>query len=411
MNKYKGIYILLIVLSFFIPSFVFAKYPATWKEATGEDPWVAEQRMRVKNVQLYVDVANKVYSRMLEAYRSSDPDFHLLGGIYLSNNSCDYMFSGGGSPEMSLADRQCAKLLTPTEYKDIYGVDLYSTNWWKEDRTNLALGGVPYRTVVGTGHVGITDGDIFEQMLSRGGRAEWPLGPKLGNAYDPNLKLPIPAPTWEEYQKYGDMTSSYLPMWAARFGWPYVAPPATLPAPTTQNQNNPTTNNNPPSNTITNPTVTQIKPIGQAGTKRSGCFKSPDGSVRAQGLATNAGQYCIYLVKATPEQRNKDKEQMRNILAKYPNWNKCAVNITELRNVTKKLGFFGGLFWQPPRSSSANYELYQKCADAISVLQYINENRFEIHPAVWLYETGFWIGISKTGPVSWPPKRCDSCPS
>ncbi|MFA6000229.1 MAG: hypothetical protein WC783_04640 [Candidatus Paceibacterota bacterium] len=218
---------LLLILFLAIPSFVFAKYPATWKEATGEDPWVAEQRMRAKNVQLYVDVANKIYGRMLEAYRSSDPDFHLLGGIYLSNNSCDFMFSGGGNPNMSLADRQCAKLLTPEEYKDIYGVDLYSTNWWKEDRINLALGGVPFRTVVGKGNAPLIEGDIFEQMLPKAGNGTWPNGPKLGNAFDPNLKLPIPAPTWEQYQKYGNMDDPNLPMWAARFGWPYKAEEVT----------------------------------------------------------------------------------------------------------------------------------------------------------------------------------------
>lgn len=159
----------------------------------------------------------------------------------------------------------------------------------------------------------------------------------------------------------------------------------------------------------TTPSQSQIKSSSEASSSSKGCFKYPDGSVIAQNMSDLEANYCIYLAKVSAEQQAKNYKRMGDVLAQYPDWKKCAADTSELRNVNSKLGYFGDILWQPPALGSSNYELYLKCKDAVEVLQYINKNRFEIHPAVWFYEKGFWIGVSNIVIPVWPPSDCVSC--
>ncbi len=152
-----------------------------------------------------------------------------------------------------------------------------------------------------------------------------------------------------------------------------------------------------------------LKTVDQSSARSKGCYKYPDGSVIAQNMTDGESNYCVYLAKTTTDQQAANFTRMSGILAQYPKWNECAANTAELKVVNSKLGYFGDLTWQAPTEGEASYDLYLKCKDAISVLQYINQNRFEIHPAVWLYEKGFWIGRSTNGVPAWPPVKCDSC--
>ncbi len=149
-----------------------------------------------------------------------------------------------------------------------------------------------------------------------------------------------------------------------------------------------------------------LKTIDQATTSSKGCYKYPNGSIIAQNMSNLEGNYCVYLGYNSSSQQKIYFDRMQGVLNQYPNWNRCTPDLSPI----SKLGAFGDPTWQPPAQDDVNYNLYLTCKDAISVLQYINQNRFTIHPAVWFYEMGFWLGSSVTNSIpAWPPINCDSC--
>lgn len=186
---------------------------ATVKAATGEDPQVFEDRLDKKNHMLRVRIANGDRTAWLEALRSGDPDWSVIGAIYIRNNV---------QPIMSIYDQQFAEGLTPDEYKQIFGTDIRTEAWWINWRQNLGLNGVPLRQIA-------QDGTIYEGMVPEHPE-RFPAGRIIGNAYDLKQKLPIAPPSWQDVKPYlYNWPPEQIAAWAARFGWPYEAPAGTMP--------------------------------------------------------------------------------------------------------------------------------------------------------------------------------------